>query len=222
MKLTAEQRTAIAEGRKREHRLPAVDNTTTYHAAVLVDGQRQDKGEAWLARTNAPPVGTVLALGQRRRAVVIEIEESVTLTEPTRTIAKAEGYGNRADAVLALKRGWLTAHDAAWMLDHQDATAETIATRYTAEHVGRRIHILHLEPAEAFDEFMGHQGREDYVDSPATAIDPLPVPPREFVQALAKAAEPEGVALRDARGQGPAARARRDLARAPWRKGQAA
>ncbi|MEJ7783403.1 MAG: hypothetical protein WKF96_01280 [Solirubrobacteraceae bacterium] len=201
MILPRKQADAVASARKTEHRIPAIDGGRTFQRSRTINGERRYYGPVEeRPRQTLPLIGARISLGQHRRAVVLEIEESVTLTEPTRTIAKAEGYGNDARAVLELKRDWLARHDNTWYAQQaygtdDGLTVEKIAARFSTEHVGRRIHIIHLANTEAYDEFMAPVGGS--TSSPSMSIDPdAPMPPAEYVDNLAKQAEVRNAEMR--------------------------
>lgn len=105
---------------------------------------------------------------------------------------------------------------------------EAIARRFTKRWVGSRVHMIVVAPTEAADLYMGQINRGDsdghqYVESATAAIEAAQCPPPEFVQRLADNAAPASEALRAAKQQEITDRRRaRDLARAPWKRKEAA
>jgi hypothetical protein len=122
--------------------------------------------------------------------------EHRTLRDLTRTEAKREGFdGPRGP--LTFRKAWLEQHDKVWALqqartDH-GLTDEIIAERFKRYHEGRiPVNVITFRLAEAPDRWMarssGRLTKGQTTSSPRDAIDELPVPPQEFVDALAKQA----------------------------------
>lgn len=225
MRLTRSQQDAIAAGRKTQHRIPATYGTTTWRRYRVINGARRHYGPLEeRPKENRPKLGANVSLGEGRRAVILEVHEDVELTEPTRAMAKAEGHGNQARAVAEYRKAWLEAHDRVFVREQQATdlglTDEVIAARFTAKHVGRRIHVVVMTTTEEHTRYLAPvsgttQDPKRSIDPEASVIDPEPAYVKRAAEVAVqqRAAKQEEIADR---------RAARDLARAPWKRKEAA
>lgn len=176
MILTRNQAQAIATGRKTTHH--------TTHTALRAGARLPIMHRA----------GKQAEIVCHAQIVSIEHRE---LRDLTRDEAKAEGYA-KATGPLDFRMAWIEQHDGSW-LDKTNAKpnitptqlAALIRQRWETMHVGEPIAVLELQLVEAPDQYMapssGRLTKHQTTSNPRGAIDDAPVPPQDFVDALAKA-----------------------------------
>ncbi len=188
MILPQKQAEAVASGRKVTHRIPVGRMTKGPKAGARFkvaywtrgeDGKRRTETACWVEITREPEV--------------------VGLTALDRAQAHTEGYAG-VRGPLAFQRAYIEAHDRTWLAkrEHEgdgSVTDEQVSARFRWFHVDTPVHLLTWRLCEEPDEYMAQVGGSTH--SPSRSIDgDAPMPPAEYVDRLAKAAEARNAEMR--------------------------